>query len=78
MDNCVCCPLGKVVDKLDFGRRRTKAKTSRVECGGKREGRAREHCSFFKIHIINSILSGKNDWDLNDKSPDFLFKSTLS
>ena len=51
MDNCVCCPPGKVVDIFSFKKGKTKAKTSWVECGASRveegEGGAREHCSFY-------------------------------
>lgn len=51
MDNCVCCPLEKVVDIFNFQGGKTKAKTSWVECGESRveegEGGAREHCSFY-------------------------------
>ena len=37
MDNCVCCPLGKVVVIFNFKRGKTKReKTSWVECGASR------------------------------------------
>lgn len=38
MDNCVCCPLGKVVDIFNFFKEeeKQKEKTSRVECGASR------------------------------------------
>lgn len=60
MDNCVCCPLGKVVDIFNFfkGEEKQKEKTSWVECGASRveEGGkgAREHCSFY-LHIIKEL-----------------------
>lgn len=52
MDNCVCCPLGKVVDTVRFskGEEKEKEKTSWVECGASRVeevGRGPESIALF-------------------------------
>lgn len=75
MDNCVCCPLGKVVDIFNFKRGKTKGKTSWVECGTSRveegEGGAREHCSFL-LHIIKELsCSIRQMIGIYQESPDY-------
>jgi len=77
MDNCVCCPLGKVVDILDFKRGKTKAKTSWVECGASRVeegggGWGGQRALLFLQHIIKELrYSIRQMIGINHESPDY-------
>lgn len=58
MDNCVCCPLGKVVDKFNFkGGRKKKSKKLvglSVECLGEGEGRGGQRALLFYCTLLKS------------------------
>ena len=77
MDNCVCCPLGKVVDIFNFKRGKTKAKTSWVECGASRveekgEGVGQRALLFFSLHIIKELsCSIRQMIGIYHESPDY-------
>lgn len=65
MDNCVCCPVGKVVDvvqlsKGEGGKNKRKKKTSWVECGAlrvKERGRGPESIALFFICTLQRSLT---------------------
>lgn len=77
MDNCVCCPLGKVVDILKISRQEKKQKEKLVGLSVEhlrwRRGKGGQRALLFLQHIKELSCSIRQMIGIYRESPDYKF-----